>query len=97
MNFENLLRSFRQGGNDAPYISIKGQQALLEEQFERYGIDMCDVLQLLKQDNLQIKPHSEGIDDHHEVHGQSIDGEKLILIVSTSGNTIKLINVWLDQ
>lgn len=94
MTFENLLDAFRRGGNDTPYVSIHGQQAHIEQQFENYGIDMCDVLQLLKQNDLQVKQLEEEV-NKYEVHGRSVDGEDMALVVWTNGNTFKLIDVWL--
>ena len=95
MKFETLLDAFRKGGNDTPYVSLKGRQAHIEEQFEHYGIDMCDVLQLFKQKSLHVRPLEESDDDQYEIQGHTIDGESMALIVSTNGYTIKIINVWL--
>jgi len=95
MNLINLLDAFRKGGNETPFVSLKGQRAHIEEQFERYGIDMVDVLQLFKQDALQVKPHAKDPDNLNEIYGQTVDGEDMALVVSTNGYTIKVIDVWL--
>jgi len=95
MKFETLLDAFRNGGNDTPYVSLKGRQAHIEEQFERYGIDMCDVLQLFKQENLQVRLIKEADEERYEVQGKTVEGENMALIVSSNGYTIKVINVWL--
>ena len=96
MNLINLLDAFRKGGNETPFVSLKGQRAHIEAQFERYGIDMVDVLQLFKQNNLQVKPHSTD-PDLNEIYGQTVDGEDMALIVCTNGYTIKVIDVWLVE
>ena len=95
MKLKNLLDAFRAGGNGSPYVSIRGRQVHIEEQFQRYGIDMVDVLQLFKQEDLQVKPHQGDPDNLQEVHGRTVEGEAMAVTVSTTGYTIKVINVWL--
>lgn len=78
-------------------VCVQKCRSRIEDKFDRFGLDMCDILHLLR-GPLKVMPHHNPMGgEQFEIHGESVDGDSMVVVGSQHGESLKVTNLWLQQ
>ena len=79
---------------DFSNLSIDKCFTRIEHKFERFDLDMTDVIHLLEGKWI-CRRHPNPVGGvQYELHGTNIEGEATVIVASKSENKLKISNIW---